>query len=34
MCVTLAESLRLLLRNLRDILDTYEIEEVALCNLT
>ena len=34
MCVTLAESLRLLLRNLRDTLDTYEIEEAALSNLT
>ena len=34
MCVTLAESLRLSLRNLSDILDTYEIEEVALSNLT
>ena len=34
MCVTLAESLRLSLRNLRDIFDTYEIEEVALSNLT
>ena len=34
MCVTLAESLRLSLRNLRDILDTYEIEEAALINLT
>ena len=34
MCVTLAESLRLSLRNLRDILDTYEIEEVALNNST
>ena len=33
-CVTLAESLRLSLRNLRDILDTYEIEEVALSNST
>ena len=34
MCVTLAESLRLLLRKLRDTLDTYEIEEAALSNLT
>ena len=34
MCVTLAESLRLSLRNLRDILDTYEIEEVVLSKLT
>ena len=34
MCVTLAESLGLSLRSLRDILDTYEIEEVALSNLT
>ena len=34
MCVTLAESLRLSLRNLRDIFDTFEIEEAALCNLT
>ena len=34
MCVTLAESLRLSLRNLRDILDTYEIEDVALSNST
>ena len=34
MCVNLAESLRLSLRNLRDIFDTYEIEEAALKNLT
>ena len=34
MCVTLAESLRLSLRNLKDILDTYEIKEVALSNST
>ena len=34
MCVILAESLRLLLRNLRDIFETYEIEEAALSNLT
>ena len=34
MCVTLAESLRLSLRNLRGTLDTYEIEEAALSNLT
>ena len=34
MCVTLAESLRLSLRNLRDIFDTYEIEEAELKNLT
>ena len=34
MCVTLAESLRLSLGNLRDSLDTYEIEEAALSNLT
>ena len=34
MCVTLAESLRLSLRNLGEILDTYEIEEAALSNLT
>ena len=33
-CVTLTESLRLSLRNLRDILDIYEIEEAALINLT
>ena len=32
MCVTLAESLRLSLRNLRGIFDTYEIEEAALSN--
>ena len=34
MCVTLAASLRLSLRNLRDTLDTYEIEKAALSNLT
>ena len=34
MCVTLAESLRLSLRNLRDIFDTHEIEEAALSILT
>ena len=34
MRVTLAESLRLSLRNLRNTLDTYEIEEAALSNLT
>ena len=34
MCVPLAESLRLSLRNLRDNFDTYEIEEAALSNLT
>ena len=34
MCLTLAESLRLSLRNLGDICDTYEIEEAALSNLT
>ena len=32
MCVTLAESLRLSLRNLRGTLDTYEIKEAALSN--
>ena len=34
MCVTLAESLSLSLRNLRDIFGTCEIEEAALSNLT
>ena len=34
MRVTLTESLILSLRNLRDPLDTYEIEEAALSNLT
>ena len=34
MCVTLTESLMMSLRNLRDTLDTYEIEEAALSNLT
>ena len=34
MYVTLAESLKLSLRNLRDTLDTYEIEEAALSNVT
>ena len=34
MCVILAESLRFSLRNLRDTLDTYEIEEAAVSNLT
>ena len=34
MCVTLTESLILSLRNLRDTLDTYEIEEAALSNST
>ena len=33
MCVTHTESLGLSLRNLRDTLDTYEIEEAALINL-
>ena len=33
-CVTLTESLILSLRNLRDTLNTYEIEEAALSNLT
>ena len=33
MCLTLTESLRLSLRNLRDTLDNYEIEEAALINL-
>ena len=34
MCGTLAESLRLSLKNLRDIFDTCEIQEAALSNLT
>ena len=34
MCVTLTESLILSMRNLRDTLDTYEIEEAALSNST
>ena len=34
MCVTLTESLILSLRNLRDTLDTYEIEEAAISNIT